>query len=414
MQTKEERGVLTVALPERVDGSNSDEFEKELRESIGASEFRSLAMDAGGMEYISSAGLRVLLAIKKEIGKPFDIINVSEEVYEIFDVTGFTELFTVHRKPREISIEGCPVIGRGTFGTVYKLDDERVVKVYNTARKVSLERIEQEKRLARDVFVKGIPTAMSFNIVYTGEHYGLVFEMLNASSLLDYMMEHRDEADEMTDKVCQILKKLHSSELPEGSVPSMKQILLSMTPVVKNHFTEDEMNRFRTLITDTPDRMTMIHGDFHPGNIMVDKNRELMLIDVGDISTGHPFFEFFDMYPSFLLNEEVEYGHDAVMDQIRLFLHIGPDKDVNEGIVFMKQYWNRMMHAYFDGFSEDEIEKFSLYFRAMGRFKQFITVMRLPDTDPEAKEREIQKNKKLFFDELDKIPPVAEWWPEKL
>ena len=413
MQSSVDRGVLTIALPERVDGTSSEAFGKEIRQQLAGAEFQRLVADADAMTYISSAGLRVLLSVKKEIGKPFDIINVSESVYEILDVTGFTEMLTVHRKPKNISIEGCPIIGRGTFGTVYKLDDERVVKVYNTARKVTVERIEQEKKLARDVFVKGIPTAMSFDIVHTGEHYGLVFEMLNATSLLDYMMEHKEEADEMTDKVCKILNGLHTSELSDGNVPSMKQILLSMTPVVKNHFTEDEMNRFRKLIMETPDRMTMIHGDFHPGNIMVDKNKELMLIDVGDISTGHPFFEFFDMYPSFLLWDEVEYGKEAVREQIKLFLHIDTDDGLDEGIDFMRSYWNRVVHTYFEGHSEDEIEKFMLYFRAMGRFKQFITVMRLPDTDPAAKEREIRKNKELFFEEFDKIPPVAEWWPDK-
>lgn len=414
MQATLEKGKLTVFLPTKIDGTNSDEVKKELDEIIEKEEYIALVLDADALTYISSAGLRVVLSLVKESGKKTDIINVSENVYEIFDVTGFTEILKVHRKPRQISVERCPIIGRGTFGTVYRLDDETVVKVFNTKRTVSVERIEQEKNLAKDVFVKGIPTAISFDIVRTGDNFGLVFEMLNASSLLDYMMANKEEEDEMTDKVCEVLKKLHSSELLSENVPSMKSILLSMTPVVKNHFTEDEMNRFRKLIEETPDRKTMIHGDFHPGNIMVDKNKDLMLIDVGDMSTGHPFFEFFDMYPSFLLSDEVEYGQEDVRRQITDFLHLESVDDVEEGKAFMTQYWNRLLHTYFAGHSDNEIEKFSSYFRAMGRFKQFITVMRLPDTDPAAKEREIQRNKEIFFEEFDRIPPVAEWWPKDM
>ena len=414
MQATLEKGKLTVFLPTKIDGTNSDEVKKELDGIIEKEEYIALVLDADALTYISSAGLRVVLSLIKESGKKTDIINVSENVYEIFDVTGFTEILKVHRKPRQISVEGCPIIGRGTFGTVYRLDDETVVKVFNTKRTVSVERIEQEKNLAKDVFVKGIPTAISFDIVRTGDNFGLVFEMLKASSLLDYMMANKEEEDEMTDKVCEVLKKLHSSELLSENVPSMKSILLSMTPVVKNHFTEDEMNRFRKLIEETPDRKTMIHGDFHPGNIMVDKNKDLMLIDVGDMSTGHPFFEFFDMYPSFLLSDEVEYGQEDVRRQITDFLHLESGDDVEEGKAFMTQYWNRLLHTYFAGHSDNEIEKFSSYFRAMGRFKQFITVMRLPDTDPATKEREIQRNKEIFFEEFDRIPPVAEWWPKDM
>ena len=414
MQATLEKGKLTVFLPTKIDGTNSDEVKKELDGIIEKEEYIALVLDADALTYISSAGLRVVLSLIKESGKKTDIINVSENVYEIFDVTGFTEILKVHRKPRQISVEGCPIIGRGTFGTVYRLDDETVVKVFNTKRTVSVERIEQEKNLAKDVFVKGIPTAISFDIVRTGDNFGLVFEMLKASSLLDYMMANKVEEDEMTDKVCEVLKKLHSSELLSENVPSMKSILLSMTPVVKNHFTEDEMNRFRKLIEETPDRKTMIHGDFHPGNIMVDKNKDLMLIDVGDMSTGHPFFEFFDMYPSFLLSDEVEYGQEDVRRQITDFLHLESGDDVEEGKAFMTQYWNRLLHTYFAGHSDNEIEKFSSYFRAMGRFKQFITVMRLPDTDPATKEREIQRNKEIFFEEFDRIPPVAEWWPKDM
>ena len=65
-----------------------------------------------------------------------DVINVSEEVYEIFDLTGFTELMNVQtnaapdkdKTMREIGIEGKEMIGRYAVGTYYRLDAETVVK----------------------------------------------------------------------------------------------------------------------------------------------------------------------------------------------------------------------------------------------------------------------------------------------
>ncbi len=414
MQVTSEHGKLTIALPERIDGANAENVKKDIQEAMSKEEYGTLCFDAGALSYISSAGLRVLLSLQKECGRPARVENVSDSVYEIFDVTGFTDIFTVLKKPKELSIAGCRIIGRGTFGTVYRLDDERVVKVYNTDRPVSMEGIEKEKRLAREVFVKGIPTALSFDVVHTEEGYGLVFELLEANTVLDYMFSHPEKEDEMTDKICAMLRKLHSAELLGDNVASMKNMLLRMSGAAGKVFTEEEMGRFRKLIADTPERHTMIHGDFHPGNIMIDKNGELVLIDVGDMSTSHPFFEFFDMYPDFLLTDEVEYGRDVMDGRTKDYLHLASDEELSGGKDFMRAYWNRLLHTYFAGHSEEEISTFDSYFRGMGRFKQFMTVFRLPDTDPEAKKREVARAKEHFFEEFDKIPPVAQWWPKEL
>lgn len=67
------------------------------------------------LEYISSAGLRVLLKLTKSVGE-VSIVNVSPEVYEIFDVTGFTSILNVKKALREISVDGCEVIGAGGAG----------------------------------------------------------------------------------------------------------------------------------------------------------------------------------------------------------------------------------------------------------------------------------------------------------
>ena len=70
-----------------------------------------------------SAGLRVLLKFKKTADRPVIINNVSSEIFDIFDVTGFASIFDVRKKMREIDASGCEIIGRGGNGTVYRLDD---------------------------------------------------------------------------------------------------------------------------------------------------------------------------------------------------------------------------------------------------------------------------------------------------
>ena len=81
-----------VKLQGSVDSSNAHQFEEELLAAISG---QALTLDAEELTYISSAGLRVLLKAKKTLGEDIVIINVNPEVFEILDMTGFTQIFTV-------------------------------------------------------------------------------------------------------------------------------------------------------------------------------------------------------------------------------------------------------------------------------------------------------------------------------
>ena len=86
---------LTVALEGRLDTTTAPVLEKTLKESVpGVSE---LTLDFAGLEYISSAGLRVLLAAQKIMNQQggMKLINVNETILEIFEVTGFSEILTI-------------------------------------------------------------------------------------------------------------------------------------------------------------------------------------------------------------------------------------------------------------------------------------------------------------------------------
>ena len=86
---------LTLALEGRLDTVTSPELEKELKASMSGAE--SLVLDFSKLDYISSAGLRVLLSAHKAMsGKGgMKVINVNEVVQEVFDVTGFADILTI-------------------------------------------------------------------------------------------------------------------------------------------------------------------------------------------------------------------------------------------------------------------------------------------------------------------------------
>ena len=151
-----------VELTGSINSGNAHEFEDALSGEPSSEE--GVIIDAGGLEYISSAGLRVLLAAKKRCkGKIFRVVNVNDEVMNVFDVTGFSEIMDISRAVRQLSVEGCDRIGAGACGEVFRLDDETIIKLYYP--RVKKEEIEQEKALAKKAFVMGVPTAISYDIV---------------------------------------------------------------------------------------------------------------------------------------------------------------------------------------------------------------------------------------------------------
>ena len=86
---------LTIKVAERLDTITAPSLEKVIEENIV--EAKNLVLDFNGLEYVSSAGLRVLLGAQKKMQKvgSMKIINVCEEVMDVFEITGFADILTI-------------------------------------------------------------------------------------------------------------------------------------------------------------------------------------------------------------------------------------------------------------------------------------------------------------------------------
>ena len=121
---------LVIALKGKIDSNNANEIEQSIKDQIEAGGSAPIVFDLTDLQYVSSAGLRVLLRVRKS-HPDMKVINVNSEVYDIFEMTGFTEMMNVEKAYKQLSVEGCEVVGIGANGTVYRLDQDTVVKVYN-------------------------------------------------------------------------------------------------------------------------------------------------------------------------------------------------------------------------------------------------------------------------------------------
>ena len=330
MKTILEDKKLTICLEGRIDTSNAPAVEEEIFAALKKAPGAAVAVDAADLAYISSAGLRVLLKLKKQMSASLPVANVSPEVYEIFETTGFTSLLDVQKKLREISIEGCEVVGEGANGTVYRLDEETIIKVF--APGVPLQTVQEERNIAQAAFVAGVPTAISYDVAKVGESYGAVYEMLHAKTLSAFIMEHPQQAEEMGRRMGSLLKELHHTPASTGKLPNMLSVYRERAQKMEKYLTKEEHKKLMQVYDRLEERATMLHGDYHPKNIMY-MDGELLFIDMGDVGYGHPLL---DLGGSYLAMEHIGKINPAMTPK-----YIGLDFET------LTKVWKNLLKEYF-------------------------------------------------------------------
>ena len=355
-----------IKIAGKIDSNNAKQFEQELLSAAdGLSE---ATLDAAELEYISSAGLRALLRLKKTLGATVNIVNVSPEIYDIFEVTGFSNILNVKKAIREISVEGCEIIGQGGNGTVYRLDDDTIVKVYRPS--VSLDKIEKEREYAKNALISGVPCVIAYDVVKCGDSYGIVFEMIRSDTLGHAMVEEPERFDEYMDKYVALAKELHSATLADGV--RIKDELHERVPNLKPWCTEEEMELLHSLIEEMPDEECIIHGDFHPGNIMI-QDGELLLIDMPEVTVGPEIWELTAIY------RDLVAAPSNFQERVRALMEKSTGMPVEllkkTGISFFERYM---------GIDEKEIEEL---FKKLGLMYALNVVFVLASGSPQSLDR---------------------------
>jgi len=323
--------ICTVALHGKIDSSNAEEFETKIN-ALDQSE--KLILDLEDLSYISSAGLRVMLRLRKK-HPDLELKNASSEVYEIFDMTGFTEMIHVTRAYRRISVEGCEVIGEGANGLVYRLDPDTVVKLYKDPD--CLSDIEHERDVARKALVLGIPTAISYDVVKVGDQYASMFEMINAKSFSKLLSEEPENLDTYAKMYTDLLKQLHETVVPDGQLPDKRAVTIEQIEFLKNYLPADLYEKLLAMVKEIPFDNHMIHGDYHTKNLMLQGN-EVILIDMDTLCVGHPILEFASIYNAYI-------GF-SMFDHSITKSFLGFDHDLAE------QLWRKTLKLYYG--TEDE------------------------------------------------------------
>lgn len=288
------KDALTIQVEGRVDSANAPQFEKEALSLCQQNPCDKVILDAEKLEYISSAGLRVILKVRKA-KKDLEIINVSNDVFEIFEMTGFTEMMTIRRRLRQFSIEGCKMIGQGGVGKVYRYDPETIIKVYRP--EIQMDYIERERACSKIAFTRGLPTAIAFDVVRVGDCYGVMYELMDADNLASVILNCPEKEDYFVEKYASLAKMMHHIAEKPGTLHPASDMFRSTMSHLNKWLSEEEIRHYDSMIDLIPQRNTLIHGDYHEKNVLV-RGDELEMIDMGDISQGHPMIELGCVYCS--------------------------------------------------------------------------------------------------------------------
>lgn len=296
LNVKNKNKTVYISLDGRIDSANAPVIEEQIWKLADFDNCDKIIVNAEDLVMISSAGLRIVLKMRK-LCADLSVVGVNPDVYEVFDMTGFTEMMNVEKAYRKLSIDGCEILGEGSNGVVYRYDPEIVVKVYRNAN--ALAEIKRERQLARRALVLGIPTAIPFDVVKVGETYGSVFELLNAKSFSKLISTEPENTDKYVELFVDLLKKIHSTEVERDEMEDAKKVVLGWAEFLKDHLPAEQSAKLTSLIEAVPERSTMLHGDYHTNNVEM-QNGEVLLIDMDTLSFGHPVFELASMFLGFV------------------------------------------------------------------------------------------------------------------
>ena len=308
IQVSQEQNNLRLVFPERISSANAPEIREEVVGLCSRFPHTELTADFENVEYISSSGLRIVLELIRN-EKNFCIINVGAAAYEVFDMTGFLQMADIRKKRRQISIDDAEEIGWGFTARVYRLTEDSIIKVYR--EDVPVEDIEGELSHAKQAFIAGIPTAISFDIVDVGNSIGVIFERMDGGTLRNAMLAEPERFDEFMELYARVLQSINSIEVFDKAIPDAKELALKKLQYLAEErglLSPQESECMKSFLASLPDTGTYIHGDCQFKNIMLSAE-EPMLIDMDTLSKGSPLFELAALYSCYIVFEEVTPGN---------------------------------------------------------------------------------------------------------
>lgn len=378
-------GVLNVALEGRLDTDASVKFDAEIAQISKSNPHECMIIDAQKLEYVASSGLRTILKLAKT-EKNFSVENVSPNVYNVFEMTGFSRIINIRKALRKIDLDNCEKIGFGGNGAVYRISEDEIVKVnYNPLTYAALDK---ELAKAKEAFLLGVPTAISFDLVDCGEgRRGVVYETIKSKSLGETIQSNPDQMEELTEKYVEQLNILHAVHTDNPVFGNAKDSYRKQVEGASKYLTEEEGKMLEQLLEVLPEGDRLTHGDAHTKNIMI-QNGEMLWIDMEGMAVGHPIYDLISI--------------SAVLNGIR------NDDQITMGICGMDvatvlKFKECFIKKYFKTEDPQMIQRYSSMIDSLRLIRAVLAISFTSKNTEEFRPMIIQTARQVFFPNLQNI-----------
>lgn len=190
----------------------------------------------------------------------------------------------------EIDLSECEEIGRGQCAYIYKISEDKVVKVFFDT--IPRESIIEEYKKTCEANRLGIHSVECYGLVSSAGRLGVVLEYIKGEELKSVIYNDVEDCREYGKMMAQEMKLIHSKVPDKSLFPSIHDFYMDCIDKCgkDNWITDEEVKLLRDFVSAVPQADTFIHADYHTRNIMMDKGM-LRLIDMADCMSGHPIFD---------------------------------------------------------------------------------------------------------------------------
>ena len=312
------KGALKFSLNGRLDSNSAQDFLNVVMSIAGHSpssigdkdkHIPSIILDCQELVYISSAGLRAMLTIKKRTDT-LNLINVSPEVYNILEVTGFTQIFNVAQVKENFIMSGIKELDKingeiiaDTGGiTIYKTKSDELIKLY--PENIKLDDVRNELNHTKIAFISGVPTLISYYVVKIKNRYGLIYEMPSAKTVASMINFQSSNLNSYAKNMGSTLKQIHSCIIQDGILPKTSDLFLDYLKKASAYYNPDEVSQLSDIIRAIPESNKFIYGNYHAGNVFI-QNNEILLLNMSGVSVGNPIYDLAKSYMFHVSESEI-------------------------------------------------------------------------------------------------------------
>ncbi len=189
---------------------------------------------------------------------------------------------------RDVTIDNLKQIGMGVSAEVFLFEEGKVLKLFRES--VSREQVDKAYRIARFMSEGQISCPKVYDMVRSGDRYGIISEFIDAPALQISIYNGETKRHDAAVKMGHLLKKVHSMK-PADFIPPQKEMVADIYERLGDLLSEKTKCDFMDFLDTFPGKGTVLHGDFHENNMMI-RNGELILIDMDSLCIGSPLFEF--------------------------------------------------------------------------------------------------------------------------